>query len=197
MKMLVIGAGGMVGAKLIKRLCADGKLGEASISAIIRHDVVLSPPPPESSFPIETLMGDLSVPGEAEKLVGLRPDVIYHLAAIVSGDPRLPGGQRRLECARHIGVVIAAYGGDLFGLSQQLQPLTRGLYFGIEAQIDEVTGDGDVVGPGVPDVGDEALRGFRKMMARAIALPVDITGDPLGHEVAARYHGQGPEMNVG
>lgn len=86
MKILVIGAGGMVGAKLIKRLCADGKLGEASISGIIRHDVVLSPPPPESSFAIETLMGDLSVPGEAEKLVGLRPDVIYHLAAIVSGE---------------------------------------------------------------------------------------------------------------
>lgn len=86
MRVLVIGAGGMVGVKLINRLCADGKLGDTAITGIIRHDVVLSPPPPESPFPIETLMGDLSLPGEAEKLAGLRPDVIYHLAAIVSGE---------------------------------------------------------------------------------------------------------------
>jgi nucleoside-diphosphate-sugar epimerase len=86
MKILVIGAGGMVGVKLINRLCAAGELGGAQVSAIIRHDVVLSPPPPKSTFPIDTLMGDLSVPGEAEKLVKLRPDVIFHLAAIVSGE---------------------------------------------------------------------------------------------------------------
>lgn len=86
MKILVIGGGGMVGVKLINRLAAEGRLGSAEIGKIIRHDVVLSPPPPASSFPIETLIGDLSAPGEAEKLVAMRPDVIFHLAAIVSGE---------------------------------------------------------------------------------------------------------------
>jgi D-erythronate 2-dehydrogenase len=86
MNILVIGGGGMVGVKLINRLAADGHLGGKPISRIIRHDVVLSPPPPESSFAIETLIGDLSVPGEAEKLVAMQPDVIFHLAAIVSGE---------------------------------------------------------------------------------------------------------------
>lgn len=86
MNILVIGGGGMVGVKLINRLAKDGRLGDAPIAKIIRHDVVLSPPPPASSFPIETLIGDLSSPGEAETLVALKPDVIFHLAAIVSGE---------------------------------------------------------------------------------------------------------------
>ena len=86
MNILVIGGGGMVGVKLINALAADGKLGSAAIDKIIRHDVVLSPPPPQSTFPVETLIGDLSSPGEAEKLAALRPDVIFHLAAIVSGE---------------------------------------------------------------------------------------------------------------
>ncbi|MCA3556163.1 D-erythronate dehydrogenase [Aestuariivirga sp.] len=86
MSILVIGGGGMVGVKLINRLAKDGTLGNTPISRIIRHDVVLPPPPPASAFPVETLIGDLSTPGEAEKLVALRPGVIFHLAAIVSGE---------------------------------------------------------------------------------------------------------------
>lgn len=86
MKILVIGGGGMVGVKLINRLAAEGHLGEMAITKIIRHDVVLCPPPPASGFSIETLIGDLSQAGEAAKLVALKPDVIFHLAAIVSGE---------------------------------------------------------------------------------------------------------------
>ena len=86
MKILVIGGGGMVGVKLINRLAQDGRLGSQEITKLIRHDVVLPPPPPAAAFPVETLLGDLSTPGEAEKLVALRPDTIFHLAAIVSGE---------------------------------------------------------------------------------------------------------------
>jgi nucleoside-diphosphate-sugar epimerase len=86
MKILVIGGGGMVGVKLINRLAKDGRLGSQEITKLIRHDVVLPPPPPAAAFPVETLLGDLSTPGEAEKLVAMKPDVIFHLAAIVSGE---------------------------------------------------------------------------------------------------------------
>lgn len=86
MKILVIGGGGMVGVKLIDRLARDGRLGSHEITKLIRHDVVLPPPPPPASFPVETLLGDLSTPGEAEKLVAMRPETIFHLAAIVSGE---------------------------------------------------------------------------------------------------------------
>lgn len=86
MKILVIGAAGMVGAKLVARLARDGALADAAITSLVRHDVVIAPPPPPSGFAIETYAGDLSSPGEAEMLVKVRPDVIFHLAAIVSGE---------------------------------------------------------------------------------------------------------------
>ena len=85
MKALVIGAAGMLGRKLVARLAkaSDG----LSLTHVIRHDVVLSPAPePGTSFEVETHIGDLSTPGEAEKLVASRPDLIFHLAAIVSGE---------------------------------------------------------------------------------------------------------------
>jgi D-erythronate 2-dehydrogenase len=84
MKTLVIGASGMLGRKLVERL-AKGVEG-LNISHLVRHDVVLSPAPPTAAFPVETFMGDLAQPGEAEKLVASRPDLIFHLAAIVSGE---------------------------------------------------------------------------------------------------------------
>jgi D-erythronate 2-dehydrogenase len=84
--ILVIGAAGMIGVKLVKRLCADGRLAGSAILKMTRHDVVLAPPPPTCHFSVDTLLGDLSIPGEAEKLIATRPDLIFHLAAIVSGE---------------------------------------------------------------------------------------------------------------
>jgi nucleoside-diphosphate-sugar epimerase len=67
-KTLVIGAAGMIGRKLVKEL--EGEL--------ILHDVV--------PFEGASAVSDLSVPGEAEKLVASRPQTIFHLAAVVSGE---------------------------------------------------------------------------------------------------------------
>ena len=86
MHILVIGAGGMLGAKLSLRLCKDGVLAGQQITRITRYDAVIPPPPLASKFPIATFVGDLSATGEAEKLIATKPDVIFHLAAIVSGE---------------------------------------------------------------------------------------------------------------
>ncbi len=115
MKILVIGAGGMVGVKLINRLAADGQLAGKPITRLIRHDVTLSPPPPASGFAVDTLMGDLSAPGEAEKLVALRPDLIFHLAAIVSGEAEADfekGYRINLDGTRYLFEAIRKAGGD-------------------------------------------------------------------------------------
>jgi nucleoside-diphosphate-sugar epimerase len=70
-RVLVIGAAGMIGRKLVARLRRDGA-GEP-----LQQDVV----------PFEGgIVSDLSAPGEAEKLVAQRPDLIFHLAAVVSGE---------------------------------------------------------------------------------------------------------------
>jgi nucleoside-diphosphate-sugar epimerase len=72
MKILVIGAGGMIGRKLTARLQAEG-MGE-----LILHDVV--------PFEGSSVVSDLSAAGEAEKLIASRPGLIFHLAAVVSGE---------------------------------------------------------------------------------------------------------------
>lgn len=85
MHILVLGAAGMVGRKLVERLVRDGRLGEAAITRMTLQDIV-APAKPDTSLKVETIAGDFAVAGFAEKLVADRPDVIFHLAAIVSGE---------------------------------------------------------------------------------------------------------------
>ena len=79
-KALIIGAAGMIGRKLTERLVKDGGLDE-----LLLHDVV-APTPPQAPFKVRTMVSDISSPGEADKLVASKPDLIFHLAAIVSGE---------------------------------------------------------------------------------------------------------------
>ena len=89
MRILIIGGAGMVGRKLAERLAKDGHLGGKAISALTLQDVVPGAVPAGAGFPVAIKTGDLSEPGEAAKLVADRPDVIFHLAAIVSGEAEL------------------------------------------------------------------------------------------------------------
>jgi D-erythronate 2-dehydrogenase len=114
LRILVIGAGGMLGAKLLARLATAGTLGGKTISRVTRYDAVLPPPPPASNFPIETFVGDLSAAGEAEKLIAGRPDVIFHLAAIVSGEAEKDfekGYRINFDATRILFEVIRKVGG--------------------------------------------------------------------------------------
>lgn len=85
MKVLVIGAAGMVGRKLVSALLERGQVGGNAISAITLADVV-EPQLPNAAIPVHGIAADLSVPGAAEQLIAERPDLIFHLAAIVSGE---------------------------------------------------------------------------------------------------------------
>jgi nucleoside-diphosphate-sugar epimerase len=87
--ILVLGAAGMVGRKLVDRLVTDGRLGRNDITKMTLHDVVAAKTPEKASFPVEVLAGDFAVPGVPEKLIAGRPDVVFHLAAIVSGEAEL------------------------------------------------------------------------------------------------------------
>ena len=86
MHILIIGAAGMVGRKLADRLAKDGHLGGKEITKATLHDVVEPSAPAGAKFSSTVLASDFSLPGEAAKLVAGRPDVIFHLAAIVSGE---------------------------------------------------------------------------------------------------------------
>jgi nucleoside-diphosphate-sugar epimerase len=85
MRVLVTGAAGMVGRKLVERLARDGRLGDEPITRLTLVDVV-SPERPAAGFAVEAIAADLSAPGTAERLVESRPDIVFHLAAVVSGE---------------------------------------------------------------------------------------------------------------
>ena len=77
------GAAGMIGRKVAERLVADGHLGGRTIEGLVLHDVVC----PGTVGPLVTAYeGDLVAEGAAERLMAHRPDVVVHLASIVSGE---------------------------------------------------------------------------------------------------------------
>ncbi len=84
MRILITGAAGMIGQKLARRLIADMALGGWPISGLVLHDVTPAPVPP-SSVPLTVIAGDLAAPDTAAMLMADRPDVIFHLAGVVSG----------------------------------------------------------------------------------------------------------------
>ena len=85
MRILVIGAGGMLGAKLIARLARNRAVGGRTIDHLTRVDAVACAPM-DAGFNVETLACDVSAPGVADQIMAGRPDLIFHLAAVVSGE---------------------------------------------------------------------------------------------------------------
>lgn len=85
MHILIIGAAGMVGRKLTAGLVSAGQVGGKPIEKLTLADVI---EPAKVAFggAVETVASDLSAPGAATKLIDGRPDLIFHLAAIVSGE---------------------------------------------------------------------------------------------------------------
>jgi D-erythronate 2-dehydrogenase len=86
MHILIIGAAGMVGRKLTDSLVRSGGLGGRQVTQLTLVDVVDPAQPAGFTGKAATRASDISAPGEASRIVAARPDVIFHLAAIVSGE---------------------------------------------------------------------------------------------------------------
>ena len=110
MRILVLGAAGMLGHRLVERLARDGTLGTASIDQVTLADIVEPKKPSSAAFDIATVVADLAVPKAVDGLLSTRPDVVFHLAAVVSGEAEadfergyqvnLDGTRQLLEAAR-------------------------------------------------------------------------------------------------
>lgn len=113
MNIVVIGAAGMLGRKLVTAMIDKGELRGKRIERLTLADIV-APEAPRFNGKVETVAVDLSEPGIAETLVASRPDVIFHLAAIVSGEAEadfekgyrvnLDGTRSLFEAIRKAGV---------------------------------------------------------------------------------------------
>src|SRR5882757_8549264 len=84
MHILITGAAGMVGRKLTERLVADKALNGVPIDKFTLVDVVAPAKP--AGIASEAYAADVSAPETAGKLIKDRPDAIFHLAAVVSGE---------------------------------------------------------------------------------------------------------------
>jgi D-erythronate 2-dehydrogenase len=112
--ILVLGAAGMVGRKLTERLLRDGRLGKSDITRMTLQDVVAPAKPANASIPVKIVTSDFADAGTAAPLVAERPDVIFHLAAIVSGEAEAEfdkGYRINLDGTRHLIDAIRAIGG--------------------------------------------------------------------------------------
>jgi len=83
MRVMVIGAGGMIGRRFASALAADPEPGLAALELL---DTVAPEAPAGAAFPVEAGVLDLTDAAAVARRVAARPDVIVHLSAVVSGE---------------------------------------------------------------------------------------------------------------
>jgi nucleoside-diphosphate-sugar epimerase len=89
MHVLIIGAAGMVGRKLSEAISRDGSIDGKPVEQLTLVDVIAPTPPEGFTGTVHASAGDISDPAVTRALIAKRPDLIFHLAAIVSGEAEL------------------------------------------------------------------------------------------------------------
>ena len=129
MKILVTGAAGMIGRKFCEALTRRPEIGGKSVDKLTMVDAIEPVAPAGASFGVKTFQVDISLPGVAERILSEPPDMIYHLAAVVSGEAEadfdkgyrvnLTGTQQLFEAvrqARNRPLVVFASSIAVFGI---------------------------------------------------------------------------------
>ena len=115
MHILITGAAGMVGRKLTARLLVDKALNGRPIEKLTLLDASAPQRPDIGGPPVEALTADLADPAIAPKAIAGRPDVIFHLAAVVSGEAELDfekGMRANFDGSRALFEAIRTAGDD-------------------------------------------------------------------------------------
>ncbi len=111
MRIVVTGAAGMIGRKLTERLVLDGAIGDTAIAHVTLSDIVEPTPPENPPFAVDSVKADIGARDSADRLTAGRPDVIFHLGAIVSGEAEQDfdkGYRINLDGTRHLLEAIRA-----------------------------------------------------------------------------------------
>jgi D-erythronate 2-dehydrogenase len=113
MHILITGAAGMIGRKLTERLVVDRAIGGRPVDKLTLIDIVAPARPAGFSDHVKTRAADLNEPGVAEKAIAERPELIFHLAGVVSGEAELDlekGYRVNLDGSRALLEAIRAAG---------------------------------------------------------------------------------------
>ena len=159
MKILITGGGGMLGQKLIAGLAKVGSLNGKKIDSITVVDAYQQSQALDGfDFKITSKIVDITDRAECDAMIAEKPDVIFHLAAIVSGEAEsdfekgyrvnVDGMRNLFESIRLISndycprVVftssVAVYGGPYLEVADDnfiLQPATS---YGVQKAIGEL-----------------------------------------------------------
>lgn len=114
MKVTIIGAAGMIGRKLAERIAATGQINGQDVDTLTLVDVTTPEVATEFKGQREAYAADLAEAGTGARVVADKPDVIVHLAAIVSGEAEAnmeKGYRVNLDGTRALLEAIAAHDG--------------------------------------------------------------------------------------
>lgn len=89
MHVLIIGAAGMVGRKLASEIAKTNTLAGQVVEKLSLVDVITPQGPDGFTGTVALDSGDIADFAFVQKVIASRPDVIFHLAAIVSGEAEL------------------------------------------------------------------------------------------------------------
>ncbi|GLU28205.1 D-erythronate dehydrogenase [Brucella sp. NBRC 12950] len=114
MHVMIIGAAGMVGRKLANEIAAAPEsMGGSGAQSLTLVDVIAPEAPCGFSGRVEAISADISDPNVFPSLIASRPDIIFHLAAIVSGEAELDfekGYAINLDATRYLLEAIRRQG---------------------------------------------------------------------------------------
>ncbi|MCE8025371.1 D-erythronate dehydrogenase [Billgrantia aerodenitrificans] len=132
MHIVITGGAGFLGQRLATRLLARGELRGEAIQRLTLVDQVEPPCPPSDTADVAGLALDITEPGALDAVLDARPQVVYHLAAVVSSaaeadldlgmEVNFDATRALLEGCRERGLAntrlimassVAAYGGEL------------------------------------------------------------------------------------
>ena len=101
----------MLGRKLAQRLIQDRRIGEQEITKLTLADITTPKGLPKFEGAYAEYAMDMGDPGSAETLIQERPDFIFHLAAVVSGEAEADfekGYRVNLDSTRYLLEAIRA-----------------------------------------------------------------------------------------
>jgi nucleoside-diphosphate-sugar epimerase len=113
MHILITGAAGMIGRKLTARLVEDKSLDGDPIEALTLIDVIAPQQPDKFTGKVEAAAADIADPNAVRTAVAGRPDVIFHLAGVVSAEAELDfekGMRVNLDGSRALFETVRAIG---------------------------------------------------------------------------------------